>query len=114
MTGSDGLAEDLTQEVFLRAVRSLPEDPELQERAWLFRTARNLLMNRRRDDGRRPSTVPLEDVPLGSAVRAHSAARPSGQQGEVDTVDLERALAALDEADRDVFLMRELGGLGYE
>jgi DNA-directed RNA polymerase specialized sigma24 family protein len=55
--------------------------------------------------------MPLEDAPLMATVDRVSSLLPSGR---VEPMDLERALASLDEADRDVFLMRELGGLGYE
>ncbi len=101
MTGSTEQAEDLTQEVFLRAVRALPSDPELRERAWLFRTARNLLLNQRRDDARKPFPGDLREAPP----------QPPAGAG---AMELDQALAGIDGADREVFLMRELGGLGYE
>ena len=101
MTASAELAEDLTQEVFLRAFRSATGDPGLNERAWLFRTARNILLNFKRDEGRQPFQVPEAEGPA--------------LVGDPDAViDLGIALLSLDEEERDIFLMRELGGLGYE
>ena len=102
MTGSKELAEDLTQEVFVRVVRSNPV-PERggSEAAWLFHIARNLLLNRRRDEGRKPFIASAEEIPAVVA-------------GQGDALDLDRALASLQESDRDVFLMRELGGVGYD
>ena len=100
MAGSDEQAEDLTQEVFLRVLRSPPSDPDLREKAWLFRTARNLLLNLRRDEARRPFPDELREPPPRPPARA-------------EAMDLEQALAGLDGADREAFLMREVGGLGY-
>ena len=109
MTGDDGQAEDLTQEVFLRALRSLPSNPDLRERAWLFRTARNLLLNLRRDQARRPSLTgfPEADAPPHGALEITPAAG-------TEALELERALADLERTDREVFFLREIGGLSYE
>jgi RNA polymerase sigma-70 factor (ECF subfamily) len=76
--GRPETAQDLTQEVFLRVARSpVPVSDPAGHRAWVFKIARNLLLNHLRDGARR---------------------------GEV---------VALDELDRDVFLMRESAGLSY-
>jgi RNA polymerase sigma-70 factor (ECF subfamily) len=103
MGGSVADAEDLTQEVFLRVVRALAgyEEREL-ERAWVFRIARNVLLDHRRSQGRAPTAEPIADshvvrLPLGPTTR----------------LALEEALADLGEAEREAFLMREIGGLGY-
>ncbi len=68
--GDRQAAEDLTGEVFLRMHASLPryEARELPFRAWLFRIARNLLIDEyRRRKGR--TTIPLDEsttaVPAG-------------------------------------------------
>src|SRR5262245_16724050 len=61
MTGSAPVAEDLTQEVFLRVVRALPSyEEQSRERAWIFRIARNVLVDRHREIERAPVAVPLE------------------------------------------------------
>lgn len=52
-------AEDVTQEAFLRYLQELREGrPIHNAKAWLFRAAHNLALNRRRDDAR---LSPLED-----------------------------------------------------
>jgi RNA polymerase sigma-70 factor (ECF subfamily) len=94
-------ASDLTQEVFLRVARSVAPDGGVEaQRAWVFRIARNLALNHRRDTQRRPATVELAD-----------AARPASQE---TATALRQALDRLAPLDRDVFLLREAAGLSYD
>jgi RNA polymerase sigma factor (sigma-70 family) len=100
--GQTETARDLTQDVFLRVSRTaVPEAADGDVRAWLFRIARNLALDHYRKRVRQPDPVALtgED------------SRPPSQ--DVDFAVTE-ALAALADLDRDVFLMREVAGLGYE
>lgn len=93
-------APDLTQEVFLRVMRTpVPDTTSDGERAWVFRIARNLAINHQRDRGRRPRTVELAD-----------ASRSAPQE---TTLAMHQALGQLSALDRDVFLMREVAGLTY-
>jgi len=104
LVGQTEAARDLTQEVFLRVTRAgLPETDAVGERAWIFRIARNLGLNFLRDGARKPS-MPM---PLTFVEPAASATQ------ELSLV-LAEALAGLAELDRDVFLMREIGGLSYD
>lgn len=101
MTGSVDEAEDLLQETFLRVARAQQRYREQgNERAWLFRIARNVLLNRRRDRGRRP--------------REHEGTE-SLQRGPqvLERLGLQEALEKLDVGLREAFLLREVGGLGY-
>jgi len=95
-------ARELTQEVFLRVTRAAaPETDDGGRRAWVFRIARNLALNHVRDDRRRGTamdTVPDVGAPPTQALAAV----------------LREALDRLNPLDRDVFLMREVGGLSYE
>lgn len=94
-------APDLTQDVFLRVARSpVPETSTDGERAWVFRIARNLALNHRRDSGRRPKAVDLVDV-----------SRPAPQE---TTAAMKQAIDQLAPLDRDVFLLREVAGLSYD
>jgi RNA polymerase sigma-70 factor (ECF subfamily) len=96
-------AEDLTQQVFLRVLKALPTYEARQlERAWVFRIARNVRLDHLRAEARRPPREPLDDAPRAAAV-----AEPSTR------LDIHAALAGLDEAGREAFLMREVGGLSY-
>jgi RNA polymerase sigma-70 factor (ECF subfamily) len=105
LSGDAALAEDLVQEVFLRALDARAAYEERgQERAWLFTIARRLLADRRRASRRRPAAAPLDEVD-----------RSCGRDGAGDLrAALEQALARLPERDREIFLLRENGGLGHE
>ena len=95
-------ARDLTQDVFVRVSRSvIPAAPEAALRGWLFQIARNLALDHHRSSQRRPKAQPLTDT----------AARPASQD---TSAEVNEALASLADVDRDVFLMREVAGLGYD
>ena len=97
-------AEDLTQEVFVRVVRGLETyDPRERDLAWLFRIARRLLLDRARADSRRPHLVPEAE-----------AAAPSLPARALEGLSLAEALSALSSPEREAFLLREIGGLGYQ
>lgn len=102
LVGRADTARDLTQEVFLRVARADgPPAADAGLRAWVFRIARNLALNHLRDERRRPHVV---DVPPMD--RAEPAVQELG-------VEIAQALAALHDADRHVFLLREVAGLSY-
>ena len=60
-------ADDIVQETFIRAWRHLPElsADERPVRPWLFRVARNLLIDANRAARARPMTVEEEQQPAG-------------------------------------------------
>ena len=93
-------AEDLTQEAFLRALNG-PYRANGQGRAWLFQIARNLGRDHLRAEGRRPPHEVLEE---------HA---PRGGSDQTLAMALDAALASLAPDDRDVFLLKEVGGLSY-
>ena len=97
--GHADAARDLTQEVFLRVARAkVPQADAAGLRAWVFTIARNLALNHRRDGRvREIGFVPPSHAP---AVQELSVA-------------VQQALDGLPELDRDVFLLRETGGLSY-
>jgi RNA polymerase sigma-70 factor (ECF subfamily) len=104
MTDDASLAEDLTQEVFLRVVRSFESyEDRSRERSWVFRIARNLLADRHRERERSPHDVPLDEAYV---------TRHMPTQGL--RVALQQALAGLAVDDREAFLLREVGGLSYD
>ena len=94
-------ARDLTQEVFLRVSRTQIPATVDGSTAWLFRIARNLAIDHGRKQLRQPEPSALLCEP----------ARSASQDVELA---VNEALASLPALDRDVFLMREVSGLGYE
>lgn len=101
VVGCADAARDLTQEVFLRVSRAeAPSADDDIRRAWVFSIARNLALNHLRDRRRRP------EGPPAVVERSQPATQELG-------LAISRALASLQDLDRDVFLMRESGGLSY-
>jgi RNA polymerase sigma-70 factor (ECF subfamily) len=119
--GQADLAQDLTQDVFVRVTRTaIPTADDGAVRAWLFRIARNLALDHHRQRARHPEPVALTGSTLSesstaSSESARSASAESARSASQD-VDLavNEALAALPDLDRDIFLMREVAGLGYD
>ncbi len=107
-TGDTQTADDLTSEVFLRMVRSLPgyQIQDAPFRAWLFKIARNILNDHyRKINGR--NEVQLEenmaDLPI------HDQPRPV--EGSLNSVTLQQALEMLSSEQRDVVVMRFVTGM---
>jgi RNA polymerase sigma-70 factor (ECF subfamily) len=99
--GNPETARDLAQDVFVRVAgaQTLPATDEAR-RAWVFHIARNLAIDHHRRQRLRQVEPILTEPLVGS--------------GSTETVLIvKQALAALDDLDRDVFLMREMAGLSY-
>ena len=103
MTPDRDTAEDLLQEVFLRVTAAATRfEHRGQDRAWLFKIARNLVFDERARRGRRPE--------LALEAPASIATRPTATWVGLN---LAAALERLDPTMREAFLLREVGGLGY-
>ncbi|OHB73174.1 MAG: hypothetical protein A2V70_09125 [Planctomycetes bacterium RBG_13_63_9] len=111
LTGNPDMAEDLTQETFLRAWRHRRRLREPRAaRVWLFQIAVNLWRDRARRERRRPAHVELSDDDCPSA-----AARP--EQAAGDREDVGRALRAMDSLpprQREVLYLHALEQLSLE
>src|SRR5436305_8566282 len=93
-----GRAEDLTPETFLRAWQHRERRSELEplaQRAWLVRTVENLAIDVWRRE--RWFTTELPERPDPS---------PGLTEGAALRLDVARALAALEEADRELVILR--------
>jgi len=102
MTGRRDIADDLVQDVFLRAVRALRNGaPVGHERGWIFSIARSVLVDRQRERQRQVTMV--ED-----------ATEPAKEGTQALALSLAQSLAQLPDADREVFLLKEVGGLSYQ
>ncbi|ADB54271.1 sigma-70 family RNA polymerase sigma factor [Conexibacter woesei] len=99
--GDPGLAEDLAQEVFLRAWLHAPRDvSEERQRAWLFRVARNAAIDALR--ARRPH----DDTSLLDAVGGVAAAAAEDHD---ERLAIEAALAQLPARDRALVTLQFAG-----
>lgn len=106
LVGDRGLAEDLTQEVFLRVHQSLPGFSFRSKfTTWLFQVTKNRVFDEYRARERRPKTVELDSVrPLVADTPAES----------FETVEaLWRAIERLDVVLKAPLLLRDVVGLSY-
>jgi RNA polymerase sigma-70 factor (ECF subfamily) len=112
--GRHDLAEDLTQEVFLRVVRATDQyQARGRERAWLFTIAHRVLI----DHFRRRKASPVALATAAPGPRHHAEltdVEPAGVPATQELrVVLEDALLRLPDEDREIFLLAELAGLSY-
>ena len=108
LVGDRSLAEDLTQEVFLRVYQGLPGF-SLRSRftTWLFQVTKNRVLDELRAFERRPrAVVAIEDIPPLEAVDA-----PLEQVEEMDAVW--RAIQELNVDLKMALLLRDVVGLSY-
>jgi RNA polymerase sigma-70 factor (ECF subfamily) len=108
LTGDRALAEDLTQEVFLRVYQGLPTF-SLRSRftTWLFQVTKNRVLDELRARERRPRAVAaLEDVPPLEVVDA-----PVERAEAIDAVW--RAVESLNPDLKMALLLRDVVGLSY-
>ena len=108
LTGDRSLAEDLTQEVFLRVFQGLPGF-SLRSRftTWLFQVTKNRVLDELRALERRPkAVVALEDIPPLEVVDA-----PVERAEAIDAVW--RAVELLNPDLKMALLLRDIVGLSY-
>lgn len=116
-----GEAEDILQEVFYEFVQAyrLPEPIE-QVSAWLFRVARNRIIDRFRKKKEEPLAEASDFDGADSAWRLDlvlpaSSDGPEAAYARATLLDtLQQALNELPEAQRDVFIAHELDGLSFK
>ena len=101
------LAEDLTQDVFLKVFRGLPGFSEGSAfTTWLFQIAKNSVIDELRSQERRPHSLNIDDV------KAPALVEPRFDQRE----PIERLWAAVGELTvdlREALLLRDIVGLSY-
>ena len=108
LVGDRALAEDLTQEVFLRVYQGLPKfSLRCRFTTWLFQVTKNRVLDELRANERRPrSVVAIDDIPplevLDAPVERVEAMDAVWRSVEDLNVDLKMAL-----------LLRDVVGLSY-
>lgn len=99
-------ADDLTQDVFIRAWNKLAQfRGDSAFGTWLYRLAINVILTRRRSDRSRLKWI----APDSDAVQAVANPAPVGI-----SVDLEQAIARLPDGARQVFLLHDVEGWTHE
>ncbi len=117
-TGSRSVAEDLFQEVFLRLVRRRREYRRAGSfRSWLFTIAHNAMTDGRRRSALREAVSESDAMEYHDATseRPASTADPLGASHATDLRErIEAALLRIPAEQREVFLLRERGGLDFQ
>ena len=112
LTRSAADADDLVQGTFERAFRSWRDLREPAAcRAWMFRIARNLQLNRQRSAAARPE---LRLVDEDEADQLLGPVLPPERAERLAEHDLEAALGRLPAEQRDAVLLCDLWGFEYE
>jgi RNA polymerase sigma-70 factor (ECF subfamily) len=108
LVGDRALAEDLTQEVFIRVFQGLPKfSLRSKFTTWLFQVTKNRVLDELRASERRPrALVAIDDLPPLEAVDA-----PAEQLEAIDA--LWRAVDELNTDLKMALLLRDVVGLSY-
>ena len=122
MIGDDELAQDLTQEVFLRIYRARNGyQPTAKFSTWMYRIANNLASNSRRSKGRRKEiqlktneSGPLGTRPAEKLLADKSALMPTRllDKSEMQNV-VREAMDSLNERQRMALLLHRFEDLSY-
>lgn len=113
LSGSPPLAEDLTQETFVRATINLHTYEGEEARAWLFKVARNVYLDEWRKRNKRQNSW------LGAIWRQQEIISPEGQPEESilqaeQTEEMSELLTYLPEQYRTILYLREYEQFTYE
>ncbi|GLO15688.1 RNA polymerase sigma factor [Pseudomonas putida] len=109
--GSRQAAEDVAHDAYLRVLERTAAQQIEHPRAFLYRTALNLVIDRHRRQALRQSE-PLEVLDLDE--RWHSPAPGLDMQLEQRLALMQKALDELSGPCRESFLLRKLDGLSHE
>lgn len=104
-------AADLTQEAFLRLLRAEPATTLHDAKAYLFRTANNLVVDHYRSSGNRMAASVTDNE-----WRAFRDPGPSPEAAALSREELDvlrRAIADLPPRGQEIFLMHKFEGLSY-
>lgn len=110
--GSRAVAEDLTGDIFVRMVTSLPgyQAGDTPFRAWLYRIARNRIIDHLRQSAVQP------DVALHESAHAHTEKEElmHAVDFQLSVESVRTALEQINPAERDVVTLRFLIGLSLQ
>jgi RNA polymerase sigma-70 factor, ECF subfamily len=110
LTGNRFDAEDLSQDVFVRAYRSLPNfRGDSKWGTWLYRITVNICMDYKRTMKRRPLSYPemdADEFPAHDRSSSGSISPDQSAESAVMQQHIERALTSLTQQERTVFVLR--------
>lgn len=116
MTGNRADAEDLFQDIWCRVIRHAGRFNDVSFKAWLWKIARNILIDfrrKRKPDISLDAVEDEDDQPLVNQLTA----RDIGPAESVELDDMTKrvlgAVASLPDVQRAVFLMRVQGNLSF-
>jgi RNA polymerase sigma factor (sigma-70 family) len=117
LVGDYGRAEDITQEVFISALRRLREtDQAIAFKPWIYEIARNACIDEFRRS-RRATVVPLEDEQAERALHASALADTGSPEARWESKrqlrNLFGAFSGLSQVHHQILVLRELEGLSY-
>lgn len=111
MTGDRGVAEELTQDVFVRAWQKLSlYRGESAFGTWLHRLAVNVVLNERKVEGRKRSR--FDDDATDVDVLPQAGGGPVDVTGL--SIDLDAAIAGLPPGARRIFVLHDVEGYKHE
>ncbi len=116
---NESSADDLVQETYLKAFKSLQDDKEVRSvKAWLFRILMNTFINKYRKEKREPSLVDFDSVEAFHESLQEEARVPSilDDESALDSLmddNIKRALEALPDDFRMVILLSIVEGFSY-
>lgn len=101
IVGSREIAEDITQEVFMKLYSSPPDADVKNPRAWIFTVTRNLSI----DYLRKQENLDIDDI---------SATFENNENDIVTKIDLETALQTLSTTEREIVTLHLNAGLSFK
>lgn len=110
------IAEELSQEVFLRVYRSRDYRPTAKLRSWLFRIATNLALNWLRDHRHEAHHQRLDHPPVQARLREPRATAPNMEDllvRDARLAEVRAAIAELPDNHRAAVLMHKYQELDY-
>ena len=108
-TANDDLAEELTQETFYQAIRSIDRyDESCKLSTWLCAIAKNVLLTYQR---KHPEMEELEE---SGAQNLQEDSAENVAIDRISNIDLLKMLHGLAEPYREVIYLRALGGLSFK
>lgn len=117
MVGDQALAQDLTQDVFLRVMRSAGTyDHRGRLRQWLFTIASNIVTDHLRRSKRRREVLVEEPASTGEAAAREAPATPVLEMFSAEELreSVREAVGKLPPEQRSVLLLRQYGELTFK